>query len=31
MDDLISYCYAVGSLCFLVGTVISWAHRHGVL
>ena len=31
MDDLVSYLYAVGSLCFLVGTLIAFAHRHGVM
>ena len=31
MDHLVSLLYALGSLCFLVGTILGWVHRHGGL
>ena len=31
IDDSVSILYTLGSLCFLVGTLLAMAHRHGLL
>jgi hypothetical protein len=31
VGDFVSALYAIGSLCFLVGTIAAWAGQHGWL